>query len=268
MTYDRLKRLFAEASLDIEDLFLLESFQIGYLPGWIPEREFAAVLLAYPPIKRFLLARCPAITSFIEGVLAQHSGASSPDDLEDCTDKVVWTIADLLVYNKCPEVYDSLAFHDWDFNEIIAIARLDDKVVVDAGSGTGRVALEAARAAQWVFAMEPVTRLREFIREKASEAALSNVLVIDGFLHAIPLPDRSADVLITSHALGWQLEDELSEFERVVKKGGDIVHCPGTAETMSEEDHQHSLLVSPAWSYEFSRYRESDGWKRKYWKKA
>jgi hypothetical protein len=32
-------------------LFLLESFQISYFPGWVPEREFAAVLWAYPALR-------------------------------------------------------------------------------------------------------------------------------------------------------------------------------------------------------------------------
>ena len=79
------------------------------------------------------------------------------------------------------------------------------------------------------------------------------------------LPDNYADVLITSHALGWKLEDELWEFERVVKKGGFIIHCPGTADEDGDE-YVHYRLISPDWQYDFSGYRESDGWKRKYWK--
>ena len=261
------KRMFKGACLEAEDLFLLEPFQIGYLPGWVPEQEFAAVLSAHPSIRRFLVARCPTIAAFIERILAQPRPSMSQDELKECTDRVVWTIADLLVYNKCPEVYDSLDFHNWDFSEVTSIVALDEAVVIDGGAGTGRVALEAARTAKWVFAVEPVARLREFIREKASEADLSNVFVLDGFLHAIPLPDRFADILITSHALGWRLEEELAEFERVVRADGFILHCPGTAETAAEEQSQHSLLLSPEWHYDFSRYRESDGWKRKYWKR-
>ena len=173
--------------------------------------------------------------------------------------------ADLIVYNKCPEAYDSLEFHNWDFGEITMITNLDLKVVIDGGAGIGRVALEAARAARQVFAVEPVSRLRQFIRQKALQVGLRNVFVVDGVLDAIPLPDGFADVLITSHALGWRLEDELREFERVVKGGGFIIHCPGTAEVLAAEE-THSHLISPAWGYEVSRYRESDGWKRKYWK--
>jgi ubiquinone/menaquinone biosynthesis C-methylase UbiE len=120
--------------------------------------------------------------------------------------------------------------------------------------------------ARFVFAVEPVGRLRHFIRDKASRRELDNLFVVDGFLHAIPFPDGFADVLITSHALGWRLEDELAEFERVVKAGGTILHCPGTAEIEAEEP-THQRLISPEWGYSVSRFMEADGRKRKYWKR-
>ena len=265
MMYSTFRRLFKGVSLKVEDLYLLESFQISYFPGYVSEREFAAVLWAYPPIKCFLEKKCPSITDFIEHVTACYGPASNQQELTECSETLVWAIADLLIYNKCPEAYDKLEFHNWDFHEVTTITSLDQKLVIDGGAGTGRVALEAARTARQVFAVEPVTRLRQFIREKALKTRLSNVFAIDGFLHNIPLPDGFADVLITSHALGWQLEDELREFERVTKKGGFIIHCPGTAEEASDE-YKHSRLVSSDWQYEFSRYREADGWKRKYWK--
>jgi ubiquinone/menaquinone biosynthesis C-methylase UbiE len=263
---DMFKGIFRGVSLEIEDLYLLESFQIGYFRDLVPEKEFAAVLHAYPSIHSFLVKRCPDITDYIERVLAEHYPAPNEKDLEACIDKIVWTVADLIVYNKCPKAYDSLEFHGWDFREITVITSLDDKVVIDCGAGTGRVTLEAARTARYVYAVEPVARLRQFIREKVAGNFLKNVFVMDGFLHSIPLPDNFADILITSHALGWQLQEELWEFERVVKKGGFIIHCPGTVKVPPEEQHVHHHLISPDWRYEYAEYRESDGWKRKYWK--
>lgn len=264
---DTFRRMFQGASLEVEDLFLLESFQIGYLPGWVPERELAAVLWAYPALKRFLLKKQPPIAGLVERVLAEFGPAADERDLAALGDELVWTLADLLVYNKCPEVYDGLDFHDWDFGEVTAITSLAGRRVVEVGAGTGRVALEAALTAAEVWAVEPVGRLRQFIRDKAAEAGLQNVFVLEGFAHALPLPGDFADVLLTSHALGWQLEDELREFERVVKPGGHVIHCPGTAETQGEEE-QHRRLISTNWGYKFARYRETDGWKRKYWKKV
>ncbi len=265
MTLNLFKRIFKGVTLKIEDLYLLESFQISYLSDYVSERDLAAVLWAYPPIKVFLEKKYPLITDFAERIMARYSPAVDEEELVECVDRLVWTIADLLVYNKCPEAYEGLDFHNWDFREVTTITPLDQKVVIDGGAGTGRVTLEAARTARQVFAVEPVTRLRQFIRDKALKANLPNIFVIDGFLHIIPLPDGFADVFITSHALGWQLEDELREFERVTKKGGFIIHCPGSAEE-DKDNHKHSRLVSSDWGYEFSRYKETDGWKRKYWK--
>jgi SAM-dependent methyltransferase len=260
-----LREFFQGASLDVEDLFLLEAFQIGYLPGWAPEREFAAVLWAYPSIKRFLMKKHPPITDFVEQALEQYGPVADEAELAKCGDELVWTIADLLIYNACPEFYHTMEFHGWDFDEVTGIISLDNKVVIDGGAGTGRVALEAAHSARQVFAIEPVGRLRQFMRDKAARQGFNNVFVLDGFLHAIPLPDGFADVLITSHALGWRLDEELQEFERVVKQGGCIVHCPGADESPDGEE-THARLVSAEWGYKVARYEAPDGWKRKYWK--
>ncbi len=52
---------------------------------------------------------------------------------------------------------------------------------------------------------------REFrVKEKAKKAKINNLYIIDGFLHSIPFPDGYFDVMITSHALGWHLEEELA----------------------------------------------------------
>lgn len=260
-----LRKLFSGADLQIEDLCLLESFQIEYLDGWVPEREFASVLWAHPPIDRFLRERRPEVSSFLDATKGRFGPAVDEGELANAEETVVWTIADLLVYNKCPDLYDRLPFHGWDFAEVTNITPLGDKVVVDVGSGTGRVALEAATMADAVFAVEPVGRLREFIRDKAARRGLDNVCVVEGFCHSIPLPDSFADVVITSHALGWRLEEELREFERVAAPDGHVIHCPGTDKS---EVEQHERLISPEWGYEFARYQEGDGWKRKYWKQV
>jgi len=257
--------VFKEVDLHIEDLFLLEPFQIEYFPGWVPERELAAVLRAHPAIDRFLRTRAPAIAPFLDATRARHPLSAGRSDLAQSEETLIWTIADLVVYNKCPEVYDGLDFHNWDFAEVTNITPLEGRVVVDVGSGTGRVALEAATTASAVVAVEPVPRLQRFIRDKAALSGRRNIRVVAGFGHDIPLPDDSADVVITSHALGWRLEDELAEFERVVAPAGYIIHCPGTAEIAAEEQ-QHRRLIEPAWNYRFARFREADGWKRKYWK--
>ena len=264
---DFFKQFFKGANLEIEDLYLLEKFQIEYFPGWVPERELAAVLREYPSLKRFLIKKCPGISDLVEAATAKYELAASPGELAVFEDTLIWTIADLLVYNKCPEIYDALEFHEWDFNEVTDIVSLDGKTVIEGGAGTGRVTTRIAQRAKYVFAVEPVSRLRQFIRDKAPQAGMENIFVSDGFLKSLPFPDNFADVLITSHALGWHLDEELPEFERVGKLGGTIIHCPGTA-FVERESVIHETLISPEWGYACAKYKEPDGWKRKYWKQV
>ena len=265
---DFFKQFFKGANLEVEDLFLLESFQLSYFPGWVPERELAVVLYAYPSIKRYIQKISPDISGFIQTTMDKYGPSRNQEDLEKSEDTLVWSMADLLVYNKCPDVYDGLEFHDWDFNEITSISPLEGKVVVEGGAGTGQVTLRLAGIAWQVFAIEPVSRLRVYLRQRVNSAGKDNVFVMDGFLHATPLPDDFADVFITSHALGWHLEDELPEFERLVKSRGTIIHCPGTSKSSGDQDPTHLALVSPQWGYQESEYVEPDGPKRKYWKQV
>jgi SAM-dependent methyltransferase len=270
------KSAFPGLTLDVEDLFLLEGFQIGdlrhYVPRYLQEEDLAAVLWAYPPIQRFLVKKHPPIADFVERIVARYEPVTDPEELAEHADRAVWGISDLLAYDKAPEVHAALASHNWDFHEVVtSVTALDGKVVLDVGAGTGRVALEAAQTAAQVFAVEPVTRLREFIRERVSKAGLKNVYVVDGFLHQIPLPDGYGDVLLTSQAIGWHLLDELPECERVVKGGGFIIHRLGAdvgeGVTTGDED-LHAVLTSPAWGYEAVRYKETGRWKVKYWKQV
>ncbi|MEW6750866.1 MAG: class I SAM-dependent methyltransferase [Candidatus Latescibacterota bacterium] len=264
-TYRLFRSLFAGAPLEADDLLLLEPFQISYLPGWAPARELGTLLRARPYLYVCLSRRCPQAAPFLDEARALGLDRPSAEELARCEEQVVWTIADLLVYNRCPQVYDDLPFHAWPFTEVTDLVDLGGKVVMDGGAGTGRVALEAAQHAAVVWAVEPVGRLRHFIREKARALCLHNVHVVDGLLHDLPFPPASFDVVITSHPLGWRLDAELAELERVVRRPGVLLHCPGTAATPGDEP-QHAALVSARWAYQWAPMQEADGPKRKYWK--
>ncbi len=264
MYADRLRKMFQGIDLSVEDLYLLDRFQIGCLPDRVPQREFAAVLRASPSIERFLMTKYPPIADFIEDLFTRFGPAANQQELDEYSDRLVWEIADQFVYIKRPDMYDERVDLGWNFEEVLSIVPLEHKLVIDAGAGTGRVAFAAAQTAGLVFAVEPVTSLRQFIRKKAAETGVTNLFAIDGFLHAIPLPAGFADVLITSNAIGWQLDDELSEIERVVKAGGYAIHLFSHADDNEQVAPLHSLLTSR--HYVCSRYKGKDGWKGKYWK--
>jgi SAM-dependent methyltransferase len=257
---------FGQLVFDADDLLLLESFQIGYLPERVDRSDLGVMLRARPYLARYFRRACPTVAPWVEEAL----GTPSPnDDAATCEQRVIWEVADLIVYNKAPHVYDALPQHQWDIEAVTAVASLSGTVALDVGAGTGRTAVELARRARSVFAIEPVGRLRGYIRDKAKRHKRGNLYVVDGLAHALPLPSRFADVIVAVRSLyrpgadaeqsGWQLDDELGELERVIRPGGTIVLCMGWLHDAAEQQREHQTLVSPRWGYLHQPYQGHEG---------
>jgi ubiquinone/menaquinone biosynthesis C-methylase UbiE len=265
MVYSQyLKERYPGIDLQVEDLLLLESFQIKYLPDRVPAKEFAILLHNNPIIHQFLELKYPPISGFIDSLLSQRRLIESQDSISEASQELLWEIADLIIYNKHPEVYDERSRHAWEINDITSVTSLEGKTVVDAGAGTGRLAFLAAPFAQTVYAVEPVTGMRRFMKEKAARENINNLYVMDGFLESIPLPDSMVDLLMTSNAIGWNLEDELREIERVLRPGAHAIHFI-KADTQTENLF-HDILVSEAWNYAFVQTENAVERKTKYFK--
>jgi ubiquinone/menaquinone biosynthesis C-methylase UbiE len=257
--------MFKGITLEVEDLYLLESFQIESLKQFAPKKELAAVLHAYNDIHRFLITKYPPIASFITEIMGNHGPADDQKQLEDYIDLLVWELGLMLVSNKLPEEYDNRVSLHWDLDEITSITPLNGKVVMDAGAGTGNIAFSVVNQSQTVFAVEPVSSFREFMRQKAKQSGITNLFVIDGLLHEIPLPRDSVDVLITSNAIGWSFDQELKEIERVVKSCGYAIHLLIGPKTSEVEPIQQTL-TSSIWNYQFKEVKSNGEIKIKYWK--
>ena len=238
---DLLQEMFPELNPTVEDLFLLEPHQIAGLPERAPGRELAAVLHAHPSILRFLIRRHPLSEPYLTALLDEHGPVPGPE-LSVCERTVAWELADWIAYQRAPEAYDDGARIEFELAAITDLIALAGKVLIDAGAGTGRVALAAAPVARIVYAVEPVASLRRYLRTKG--IGFDNLFVLDGFLHAIPLPDRSADVLVTCQAIGWQLDQELREIERILKPGGKALHLFGSADATEASDRLFEALGS------------------------
>ncbi len=262
---DFLRKLFPDIELDVEDLLFLESFQIKYLPDRVPQKEFSTLLREYPFVKRFLISKHPPIKDFINGIFKENKKISNKNLIKKHCDKLIWEIADLIVYNKRPETYDEKVNFTWDISEIIPIEALKEKVVADVGAGSGMLAFLLAKYARTVYAIEPITSFRNFIREKANNEKCNNIYTIDGFLDSIPFPENSFDILFTSNAIGWNLEKELQEIERVVKPDGQAIHIMRVSDNESENSF-HKRLISSDWNYDFYKYHDVGGLKLKYTK--
>jgi SAM-dependent methyltransferase len=221
-----LRHAFPDLDPRPDDLLLLEAHQVAALPSRAPMSELAAVLHAHPYIGGCLRARCPSISDWLAEIQAAHPPLEGAD-LASAEETLLWEIADEIVYQRAPGAYDQVARRDLDPAAVTGVLALDGRVVIDAGAGSGLVAFEVARRARTVYAVEPASGLRAFMRERARERGLRNVFVMDGLLSAIPLPDGVADVLVTCRAIGWDLAAELEEVERVVRPGGVALHLTG-----------------------------------------
>ncbi|MDF1573936.1 MAG: class I SAM-dependent methyltransferase [Bacteroidales bacterium] len=244
MTYSqRLRRQFPDISLQWEDLLLLESFQIAYLPDRVAEKEFATLVRTYPVVYRFLISKHPPIHSFLARILEENRSPEAKETIEAQNQEALWEIADLIIFNKYPEQFNARSPIRWEISEISAITSLEGKVVADVGAGTGRIAFLAAPLVRIVYAVEPVSRFRSYMKEKAVSERVKNLFVMDGTLDSIPLPENSLDMLITSNAIGWKLDEELLEIERVVRPGGHAIHLLQSNE--QAENPHHGTLTSP-----------------------
>lgn len=264
MSYAKnLKKRFQDITLNVEDLFLLESFQIKYLIDRVPQMEFAALLRANPTIHNYFVTMYPPIGGFISDLFKEYTTEENSKTIEDNCNDFLWEIADLIIYNKYPEVFDANVEMAWEMNEIIKPKSLEGKIVADIGAGTGKLTFLVAKYAESVFAVEPLESFRQFLKEKVSIENVKNIFVEDGFLDSIPFPDNSIDVLMTSNAIGWNLENELKEIERVLKPEGLAIHLLQASDTYAENS-LGEILISPEWKYKCTKYPTATGLKLKY----
>jgi len=265
MSYSqKLRNLFAETSLEWEDLLLLETFQIKYLPDRVPEKEFAILIRTHPVLHRFLISKYPPITPYLVRIQEENQAFEDREQIAAHCQEALWEIADLIIYNKYPERFDAQAPISWELSDISAITSLEGKVVADVGAGSGRIAFLVASEVQSIYAIEPLSSFRSYMKGKIDEKGLRNMFVMDGILSSIPLPDRSLDILITSNAIGWSLDKELKEIERVIKPGGHAIHLLQSNEKI--ENPFHETLASVPWNYTCLMDEAGEKMKMRYFK--
>ena len=262
----KLRDLFPGISLHWEDLLLLEAFQVKYLPDRVAVKEFATLLRAYPVTHRFLVSKHPPISSFLTGILEEHKPVGDKKLVEDHCQEALWEIADLILYNRNPELLDARAPIRWKIDEINSITPLKGKVIADVGAGSGRIAFLVAPFVQTVYAVEPVASFRSYMKEKAVKKSVDNLFVMDGTLDSIPLPGHYLDVLITSNAIGWNLKEELKENERVIKQGGHAIHLLQSNDKV--ENPFHETLTSSPWKYTCIKDGNDEKMKLRYFKQV
>jgi hypothetical protein len=84
-----LRELFPDINLNAEDLLLLETFQIEYLPDRVAREEFATLLREYPVLHKFLITKYPPIASFLNGLLKEHKPVADTDQIKEQCQEVL-----------------------------------------------------------------------------------------------------------------------------------------------------------------------------------
>jgi SAM-dependent methyltransferase len=138
-------------------------------------------------------------------------------------DRLFWD----LTYWKAPEEYHRLTAGEEVHLGALDFGRIDDRVVLDAGAGTGRVTLPIAARARKVYALDPAPGLLALLEERLRRHNRTNVDLLRGVFRRIPLPDDTVDAVISCSAFG-PLEvrggrSGLDEFYRVTRPGGRLV---------------------------------------------
>jgi ubiquinone/menaquinone biosynthesis C-methylase UbiE len=134
-----------------------------------------------------------------------------------------------LTYWKTPDLYEELTggerLHPGIFEQLAP--DISGNVVLDAGAGSGRAALECVKyGAEKVFAVEPSPGLLRIFQQKW-RSARNQVVPLRGRFDAIPVPDKSVDLAISCSAFTADPaqggEPGLAELQRVTRSGGKVV---------------------------------------------
>jgi SAM-dependent methyltransferase len=135
------------------------------------------------------------------------------------------------------------------------------RVMLDLGCGSGFHVPRFARTAARVYAVEPHPGLVRLARRRTR--SLPQVEVLAGTAQAVPLPDRSVDVVHARWAyfFGPGSEPGLAELARVVRRGGTafVIDNDATRSTFGGWFRRGYPRVDPG---EVERFWSRHGWTR------
>jgi SAM-dependent methyltransferase len=131
-----------------------------------------------------------------------------------------------LLYRLEPELWERLVAAERIHPAVLEwLPRVDR--VVEVGAGTGRLTARLLTRCARLVAVEPARPMRERLRAALSPQALGKADIVDGFFDALPVPDASADLVVTCAALERDSahggDAGLAEMQRVCAPGGMMV---------------------------------------------
>jgi len=175
-----------------------------------------------------------------------------------------------LLYRLEPELYDRLVVAERLHPNILQWLPNHVERIVEVGAGSGRLTLELVSRCDELTAIEPAAPLREILARKlerrvgigaASGQQPAQVRVIGGFLDALPVADRSAELVIACSVLTPEASHGgnggLAEMERVCSVQGMVVIVwPNHPEWLSAHGYRY-LSFAGDMAMEFASITEA-----------
>ena len=174
-----------------------------------------------------------------------------------------------LLYRLEPELYDRLASAERLHPAVVRWLPNRVERIVEVGAGSGRLTLELVGRCNQLTAIEPAAPLREILARKlegrvpgvAGGHEPAQVRVIGGFLDALPVPDRSAELVVACSVLTPEPshggDRGLDEMERVCARHGMVVIVwPNHPEWLSAHGYRY-LSFAGDMAMEFASLTEA-----------
>lgn len=236
-----------------ECMLLMERFQIRYMleiPRPEYRRDMGIALKYHPAVAWYFAHRCPEYAETVQALVAAAPAVDAAE-VHSVEMRILGAHEDFVIYTTPEKMASQCDFiYGWDKQRLLELADFRGKIVLDVGSGSGRLAFAAAEQAAWVYASEPVSTLREYMRDKIRREKIPNVRVVDGMCESLPYPDNTFDIVMSGHVVGDHPDEEIAELTRVVKPGGWLLDCPGD---QHRKTFPNQVLLERGWeelSYE------------------
>lgn len=204
--------------------------------------NLSIALMSKPYVTWYCSKKAPEIKERVEELLRLAPKDLNPMQIKNAEEFVVQATETSIIYTDPNNMNKNCNYiYNWKEERLLELTDFKDKLVLDVGSGTGRLAFAAAKVARKVYASEPTEMLREYMKDKIKQEQIKNVVVVDGTVEHIPYEDNTFDIVMSGHVVGDDYETESKELERVTKDKGYILDCIGDDDRIREKPDEELL---------------------------
>lgn len=205
-------------------------------------QNLSLALSSRPYVAWYCIKKAPEVKERVEQLIKSAPINADSKQIKTAEEFIVQATETSIIYTDPNNMNKNCNYiYNWKEEHLLELVDFKNKLVLDIGSGTGRLAFAAAKLARKVYASEPTDMLREFMRDKIKNEHISNVVVVDGTVEHIPYEDNTFDIVMSAHVVGDNYDAELTEMQRVTKHNGYILDCIGDDDRIREKPNEEML---------------------------